>query len=147
MTEMMIREWNEIVQTDDLVYILGDIAFLPASDAVKILNRLNGRKILIEGNHDHKSLKDNAFRLCFEEIHIYHEILVDGVRVCMFHYPITEWNQCHRGSVHFFGHQHGTADEPKCRSMDVGMDATGMIVCRMDDLIARMLKKPMQGHH
>jgi calcineurin-like phosphoesterase family protein len=35
-----------------LVYILGDIGFTPIKDLSPLIQRLNGRKILITGNHD-----------------------------------------------------------------------------------------------
>lgn len=151
MNSMIVSGWNEKVQPEDLTYILGDVAFCNAQKAVDFLRRLNGRKILIEGNHDHKALNDKSFRNCFEEIHIYHEVdYKDGplsAKVCMFHYPITEWNQCHRGSVHCFGHQHGNGVITPNRSMDVGMDATGTIVSSMTDVVRSLLKKDMQPHH
>jgi calcineurin-like phosphoesterase family protein len=65
MTEAMITEWNNKVQPGDLVYILGDVAFLPSAKAVQIMRRLNGDKILVEGNHDRKMLNDPVFRDCF----------------------------------------------------------------------------------
>jgi calcineurin-like phosphoesterase family protein len=40
MREDMILTWNNIVGMEDLTYILGDVAFLPAVDAVKIMRRL-----------------------------------------------------------------------------------------------------------
>lgn len=50
MDEHMIQQWNSVVRPEDKVIHLGDIVinkkFLP------ILNRLNGRKKLIMGNHD-----------------------------------------------------------------------------------------------
>ena len=42
MNEQMVLEWNHFVQDDDLVYILGDVAFLPAQKAVQYLKRMNG---------------------------------------------------------------------------------------------------------
>ncbi len=71
MNEQMVREWNATIAPEDTVYILGDVAFLPADKAVKIMRRLNGRKILIEGNHDRKLLNDPVFRSCFAEVHPY----------------------------------------------------------------------------
>ncbi len=50
--EEMIRRWNETVAEDDIVYHLGDFADLPDEDCADILQRLNGRKRLIMGNHD-----------------------------------------------------------------------------------------------
>lgn len=147
MNEQLIKQWNESVRFDDLTYIVGDVAFCTAEKAAAIVRRLNGKKILIQGNHDFKLLKELVFTDCFEEIHMYHEITFEKTKVCMFHYPISEWNQCHRGSVHCFGHQHGNGEQTKFRSMDVGMDATGNIVSNLSDVVNTLLKKPMQGHH
>jgi calcineurin-like phosphoesterase family protein len=56
MDETMVERWNATVNKGDTVYHLGDIVIPRAS--LKILSRLNGRKILIRGNHDQGPLKD-----------------------------------------------------------------------------------------
>jgi calcineurin-like phosphoesterase family protein len=148
MNESIIEEWNEIVTNRDTVYILGDVAFCNASDATKIMKRLNGRKILVEGNHDKKLVKDEGFRKCFAEIHKYLDINYDGTKVVMFHYPIAEWDQMHRGSVHFHGHLHGgTSGMERYRCRDMGMDATGNIVTPIEDAIADAMKGEIKSHH
>lgn len=148
MNEQMIKEWNEIVEPDDTVYILGDVAFMAAYKAAMLLKRMNGNKILIEGNHDHKALKDANFHKCFTEVHKYLEIVHNGTKVCMFHYPIAEWNQMHRGSVHLHGHLHGNPNGlDGYRALDVGMDATGWIVLEMDDAVRRALQGEPKTHH
>jgi calcineurin-like phosphoesterase family protein len=148
MNETMIKEWNELVGIEDHVYILGDVAFLPAAKAVQIMQRLNGLKILVEGNHDRKLLNDPVFRRCFSEIHQYLCITHNKTRICMFHYPIAEWDQMHRGSVHFHGHLHGgVSGLEKFRALDVGMDATGCMVIELEDAIARALKGEIKSHH
>jgi len=148
MNDLMIKEWNSIVKPEDLTYILGDFAFCNAERATSIAYSLNGRKILIEGNHDRKILKDDNFRNCFEEIHKYHEVNVDKTKVCMFHYPIAEWNQCYSGSVHFHGHLHGSRSGiDQYRALDVGMDAMGAIAIEMNEMIALAMKKSIKTHH
>lgn len=147
MNAMMIQEWNATVGPEDLTYILGDFAFLRADKATAIAGRLNGRKILIEGNHDRKLLADRQFRNCFEEVHTYYEINVDAIKVCMFHYPIAEWNQCHRGAVMFHGHVHGAPTGlEKFRSRDVGMDATGSVVVELEDMVRRACVGELKTH-
>lgn len=147
MNAEMIREWNERVAADDLVYILGDVAFCNPSKATAIVRSLNGRKILIQGNHDKKLVADANFRACFEEIHVYHEVNCNGVKVCFFHYPIAEWNQCHRGSVHLHGHLHGAPSGiEQWRALDAGMDATGEIVVELGEMVRRASQKPARGH-
>lgn len=144
----MIKEWNDLIAPEDLTYILGDVAFMSGYEASKIMNRLNGRKILVEGNHDRKTLNDKNFRESFEEVHKYLDINYNGTKVVMFHYPIAEWDQMHRGSVHFHGHLHGgTSGMENFRCIDVGMDATGMIAISMEDAIAKAMKGQIKGHH
>lgn len=148
MNNEMVRLWNEQVDANDLVYILGDVAFMPAYKATQIVNRLNGTKILIEGNHDRKALKDHSFRSCFKEIHQYLSINYNGHKIVMSHYPFLEWDQMHRGSVHFHGHLHGNPTGlENYRIRDMGFDATGKIVSLLDDVIADALTGQIKGHH
>ena len=148
MNEAMVKEWNDLIEPEDLVYILGDVAFLPAQKAAETVNRLNGTKILVEGNHDRKALNDPTFRRCFKEVHKYLDINYNGTKVVMFHYPILEWDQMHRGAVHFHGHLHGgISGMEKYRAVDVGMDSTGAIAISMDEAIRLGLKGAIKGHH
>ena len=148
MNEQMVKEWNDLIAPEDLVYILGDVAFLPAQKAAEYMNRCNGTKILVEGNHDRKTLNDPTFRRCFKEVHKYLDINYNGTKVVMSHYPFLEWDQMHRGSVMLYGHLHGgTTGMEKYRMQDVGMDATGMIAVSLDDVIASALKREIKSHH
>ena len=148
MNEAMVIEWNSLVQPEDTVYILGDVAFLPADKAVKIMKRLNGTKILIEGNHDRKTLNDATFRSAFKEVHKYLDINYDGTKCVMFHYPIAEWDQMHRGAVHFHGHLHGgVSGLEDFRARDMGMDATGFIAVPMEVAIRDAMTGEIKGHH
>lgn len=56
MHEVMIDRWNRVVLNCDTVYHLGDFAFGRAN--LKIAERLNGKKILIMGNHDSHPASD-----------------------------------------------------------------------------------------
>ena len=60
----MVENWNRVVGKHDTIYHLGDVVIPRPS--LKILNRLNGRKILIRGNHDQGALKD--FSQYFEDV-------------------------------------------------------------------------------
>lgn len=148
MNEAMVKEWNDLIEPEDLVYILGDVAFLPAQKATEYMRRLNGRKILVQGNHDRKLLNDPGFRSCFEEIHHYLDINYAGTKVVMLHYPIAEWDQMHRGSVHFHGHLHGgESGMERYRCRDMGIDATGQIAMLMEDAIRDAMRGEIKGHH
>lgn len=55
MNEYMIVQWNSIVTNNDTVFVLGDFfdfGNCTETQTIEVLNRLNGHKILIAGNHD-----------------------------------------------------------------------------------------------
>ena len=56
MNEVMVINWNAVVRPDDKIYHLGDVAMASFSRTKEIFDRLNGRKILIKGNHDNLKL-------------------------------------------------------------------------------------------
>lgn len=148
MNERMIEQWNEEVSEDDLVYNLGDVSFAGSEKTAEILGRLNGRQILILGNHDNKLMKSQRCRDQFEEIHDYLEVDISGKKVVMFHYPIWEWKNCHRGSVHLYGHIHDSIAPMPGRHMNVGFDYTGKIVTDLHELVDEMSKiEKYQTHH
>ncbi len=51
MDKILIHNWNTIIAPNDTVYIVGDLAFR-RRDVKRYLRILNGKKILIRGNHD-----------------------------------------------------------------------------------------------
>jgi calcineurin-like phosphoesterase family protein len=148
LNQYIISEWNQKVRKDDLTYILGDVAFCSGQDAAKLLAQCNGRKILIIGNHDRKNLKDYNFQQAFSEIHEYLEVVFNGVRVCLFHFPIMDFNQQHRGSVHLHGHLHqNLSGLEKYRVRNVGWDYTGRVVSLLDDIVADALTGEIKQHN
>lgn len=51
-TELILRRWNERVTPKDTVIHLGDVAIGHKSAIGAQIRQLNGRKILVRGNHD-----------------------------------------------------------------------------------------------
>ena len=60
MNEYMIKKWNNKVRPQDEIVILGDFSMGKGVETNELLDRLNGIKFLIEGNHD-KYLDDRKF--------------------------------------------------------------------------------------
>ena len=52
MDKAIIKNWNEAVSNKDLVIHLGDVALCGKERFKQIMSQLNGRKMLIRGNHD-----------------------------------------------------------------------------------------------
>jgi calcineurin-like phosphoesterase family protein len=65
MDETMVERWNATVGKKDTIYHLGDV-IIPRK-SLPILERLNGRKILIKGNHD-QHVKLSEWAKYFEDI-------------------------------------------------------------------------------
>lgn len=126
MNEHMISRWNETITSDDVVYHLGDFAFNIHRNKLQwLFDRLNGHKILIKGNHDHK----DTIKLSWESVFDYKEINHEGKLIVMMHYPLESWKNNSRGSIHFHGHIHSRKnvmnyDDVKKRTnrYDVGVD-------------------------
>lgn len=101
MTDTLIENWNEVVHPENRVYILGDIS-MSKKGAEYALPKLNGRKVLVAGNHD----------ICKLEFYAKY---FDDVRACvekrgfiMTHIPIhpdclTRWG------VNVHGHTHNNS--------------------------------------
>lgn len=64
----LINNWNSVVDKNDTVLHLGDVFFCNTERQFKIMNQLNGKKILIKGNHD-KATKTKYNRLGFTSVH------------------------------------------------------------------------------
>ncbi len=148
MNDSIVTTWNYNVHPDDTVYILGDVSFANSVKTAAILARLNGTKILIKGNHDTKLVDKAEFNHFFVNIHDYLELNYEGFKIVMFHFPILEWANCHHGSILLHGHLHGAKSGlEKYKAFDVGLDATGNVVTKLDDLIEKSLTKELYVHH
>lgn len=128
--------WNQTVRREDVVYILGDFSLGNKEYTEKILQKLKGKKFLIEGNHD-KSL--HGLERYFEWYGQIKEakftnnqyLYIDPAEsfCCeMCHYPMLTWNRRPHGTCMVHGHTHGTIDAFNSESMelrvDVGFDST-----------------------
>ena len=157
MNETMIRNWNEVVPIEGTGFILGDFCFGSVDNAIKVLKRLNGRKVLVSGNHDKRNLKDPEFCSQWDLITPYLEVEVvddEGRKahqlIVMCHYAFKVWNQSHRQSWALWGHSHGTLpDDPKALSLDVGVDGHEYKPWTYKELKARMAQKSWKAidHH
>lgn len=52
MNETLVQRWNDQVRKNDQVWHLGDFGMGPDPEHLEFLQRLNGEKHLITGNHD-----------------------------------------------------------------------------------------------
>ena len=105
MDEELVKRYNEVVKPEDKVYFLGDVTI--KHNHLKVLDRLNGQKRLIRGNHDTASTK--TYMRYFGEIY--------GVRVLesfiLSHIPLHVDSITKRFSTNVHGHLHANViDHP-----------------------------------
>ena len=90
--QWLIDIWNKQASPNDTVYHLGDFAFTKNEQRLEnILRSLNGKIVMIRGNHDHS---DNwKFYRTFTDVsvHDYKDITIGHTNTLLFHFPIVIW--------------------------------------------------------
>lgn len=106
MNDTLVERWNSVVAAGDTVYVLGDMFWCKSSEAVPILDKLNGQKFLIKGNHDR--CNDGKFLKKFAKVTEYLEVEDNGRKVVLCHYPIPCFKNHFYGWYHLYGHVHNS---------------------------------------
>lgn len=106
--EFMIAQHNKIVTENDLVVFVGDVSasFQGTQILPDVLKRLNGKKILVRGNHDHRTNEEYK-RMGFLEV--YNTLYWDKYGYAFHHYPDNPevLNECsNRNLTLVCGHTH-----------------------------------------
>ena len=147
MAEKFIKRFNACVGVGDICYFLGDFSMARAEKSKEYLSRLNGRKILLLGNHDRGA--SAMYKMGFDAVLYRADLIIANERVTLTHCPLqgvyrerTEdlsggnWYGESRqlkfscedfGQFHLHGHIHspngGRSVRESGRQLDVGVDA------------------------
>lgn len=108
MNQTLIDNWNSVVKNEDTVYVLGDFIMGSPSTVKNIVNQLNGKIIVVRGNHD----TDKKLEI-YDELDIEVKDLIyikDGRKtyICS-HYPmyLGQWNDGRKNKLYCLsGHTH-----------------------------------------
>lgn len=137
MNRTLIQNFNATVKKNDTVYILGDLAYkMKVEEVNHIIRKLNGKKILIRGNHD-KQYDETLF----EEIADFKVIPYNGLRISLMHYPLLEWPHYFQKGLHLHGHQHNKPEYNQCMKeqgilrYDIGVDANDFRPVSIDEIL------------
>lgn len=152
----MVRRWNERVEINDTVYHLGD--FTLGIELFPWIEQLAGNIKIVPGSHDHRwntpeNNRGDPYRLTASGTVV--EVLPplvslefsewgDGKHplvVVLCHYAMRVWDRSHYGSLHLFGHSHGSINGWG-RSMDVGVDCHDFYPISLGDVIDRLSDRP-----
>lgn len=140
MNEKLISNWNERVDDNDTVYILGDV-FMGSGDTIQdIMPRLKGKKILIRGNHD-TNKRVELMKPYLEGVYDTFNLKYNGKFYVLCHYPMREWFNKEHHSVHLYGHVHSNEHRNGClaqpNSYHIGVDTNGLRPISIEEIDTR----------
>jgi len=138
MDNELIDIWNGFVGPKDDVWYLGDFTLGDKGAAGYFFAKLNGKINILDNSwhHDKRWIKGLIGASGFNSLSGYMPYIVpsivvlegasmnkdgDDIPAILCHYQFMNWDRQHYGSLHFFGHSHGTAD-PRHNCLDVGID-------------------------
>ena len=158
--QMLIDNWNSKVPEDGYVVIAGDFMLTSNQDKIRdILDKLNGTKILVLGNHcqqngfERKNVIDLFDSHVYDslDLTVYDEELDEKVRFYIQHYPCIHWT---RGAYHLHGHIHsknGSQDHGKVpfhpMRYDIGVDNNYYMPVSYQELKLIFAKQELKGMH
>ena len=136
MNAVLRKNFNEVVGKDDVTYFLGDLASWYEIDIFhleKFIRKLNGRKILILGNHDQLKAFDYV-NIGFESVHTHFVIESKMGPIHLTHDPAV--SRVYDEGYWLCGHVHGLfrLSENK-RVLNVGVDVNDYKPISLDDVV------------
>ena len=156
MNEELVYWINRRVAQDDILIHLGDWSFGGFENIKAFRDRIVCQNIhLILGNHDHhiQNNRDNIQSI-FSSVNNYLDLDVrwwiagkkkERARFICMHYPIASWNGMNDGTIHLFGHVHLPNHQRimNGKAMDVGVDGNDLEPIEMDDILIKMVSRPI----
>ncbi len=153
--EQLISNWNSAVHPKDIVWVLGDVAI--GSGGLPKVDRLNGTKHLITGNHDacfpmHRNAHKAQVKWLqyFDSVQAYARRKVLGVEFLLSHFPYTgdhtaeirypEYRLQDTGMLLVHGHTHQPYyKRPEWRNqIHVGVDAWDLFPVSQETVVDRL---------
>lgn len=139
--------WNAKVKRGDTVYILGDLIYKSGKDPATYLDGLNGKKVLILGNHDSGWLGRLDPAVYFRTVTPYLEITQSGHLTTLCHYPMLEWRNSRKVGTKklgylIHGHIHNRMDDRFAplfaagNALNAGVDINGYAPVTFKELMA-----------
>ena len=105
MNDELVKNWNKVVTGNDTVFCLGDVSFCGAELTRNYVSALNGKKILVMGNHDRIRKPDWWAEKGFQEVYRFPIIYKDWI--VLGHEPPVY--MCDSSPYYFmYGHVHGS---------------------------------------
>lgn len=156
MNETLINNWNSIVSAEDTVIVVGDMVMGKHTDAYDLLCRLNGKIIVVRGNHDTNPRLEIYKKLGFEVKDI-HYFQYKGLWFICCHFPIMseEWMNMvignhaeSRNIVLCYGHVHGNTPHGYYEgTYHVGVDTNNLTPVSVENIWSSSLGSEFETPH
>jgi len=135
MNRKLINNWNSTVKKTDTIYHLGDFAFGNKEYIIELLSKLNGKKILIMGNHCRRIKKNPSWWIDvgFDVVYQYPVIYNDNF--ILSHEPVDEIGRF----INIHGHLHDKSIDGNYHNVCV--ENANYKPINLDKLISRLGKE------
>jgi calcineurin-like phosphoesterase family protein len=140
MNKTIFENWNNTIGEDDYIFFLGDFVcgsnvhgFDKYKTAQIIYDNLQGKKILIKGNHDENLKKYTKIPVIEESL----EIIYKDKRIILSHAPIEVFKQ----DISIHGHVHNNLTfhhKPNC--FNVSCEVVNFTPVHIDDILKEFMQ-------
>ena len=132
-SRVIAANWMHLVNSEDTVIHLGDVTW----DGLSYIDCLPGRKILVKGNHDNRSLA--AYMKAFDFVCDSFTLQHFGLNMLFTHAPV--W--FHDCDVNIHGHLHNLAEihVEYCRHHLISLEKTGYKPILLESIAADIRKR------
>ena len=137
MDTAMITKWNQVITDEDTVYVIGDFsAYQDEEKDRELLKQLNGKKILITGNHDTHRIPAEWRALGFMECSPW-PIVYQGFFL-LSHEPL--YINSNMPYANIYGHVHGNASykDASPQSVCVSVERIDYQPITLDEVMRRI---------
>lgn len=163
MNAAIVENWNRVVKPSDQVWHLGDVGMGQLARFRPLLQRLNGRKHLIAGNHDevwpgHREAHQHqrTWLQVFDSIQPFARKKICGQRVMLSHFPYwgggdhteveryPDYRLPDTGAWLLHGHTHSTVRVHR-RMINVGVEANNYTPVSINEIV-RLIEAAPEGY-
>jgi len=145
MNEMLVSNFNELVNPGDEVWHLGDFCMAKRDTQERteyFARRLNGQLNWVFGNHDHSAARKAEGFQSKSYFHTLRSVGINKAPIILCHYAMRVWDRRQYGAIQLYGHSHGNLPEASnALSFDVGVDCHDYKPIHLDDVLSYCIKK------
>lgn len=151
MNAAIVQRWNQVVQPEDTVYVLGDIMLNDNEEGMRLLQSLNGHISIVLGNHDTPT-RVALYKECskIESVELAAALKYKGYHFFMTHYPCFTGNleneSLKQGTCNLYGHTHQQTNfyQDIPFMYHVGQDSHNCTPVHIDQVIEDMNNKVIE---